>query len=166
MNSLAYATIAYNIFVNTSLPLEDREKIRKEVLQALERYRYMFEVIVYSERYFHGPYISRALSIVLIPKEEYNVSTRLVYRNVVERGKWYVHLSRMVPLHTVDSDAELVSRGFVKNVNIALSVLAWLKLPLDPDMDGALLVKVEKPKYRGTALSIELLKLLAELGGS
>ena len=149
VNSLAYATIAYNIYVNPSLPPEKREEVRKEVLRALERYRYMFEVIEYGERYFHGPYISRAPSIVLIPKEGYNVSTRLAYRNIVERGKWYVHSSKgMVLLHVVDSDAEFVSRSIVKNVDIAPSVLAWLKLPLDPDMDGVPLVKVKKPRYR------------------
>ena len=130
VNSLAYATIAYNIYVNPSLPPEKRKEVRKEVLRALERYKYMFEVIEYGERYFHGPYISRAPSLVLIPREGYNVSTRLAYRNIIERGKWYVHSSRgMVLLHSVDSDAELVSRGFVKNVDIAPSVLAWLKPP-------------------------------------
>ena len=149
VNSRAYATIAYNIYVNPSLPPKNREEIRKEILRALEKYRYMFDVIEYGERYFHGPYVSRAPSIVSIPKEGYNVSTRLAYRNVVEKGKWYVHSTRgMVLLHAIDSDAELIPRDDIKNVDIAPSVLAWLNLPLDPDMDGAPLVKVEKPKFR------------------
>ena len=149
VNSRAYATIAYNIYVNLSLPREEREEIRREILRTLEGYRYMFEVIEYGERYFHGPYTSRAPSIVLIPRDGYNVSTRLAYRNVVERGKWYVHSSRgMILLHTIDSDVDLDSRSIVRNVDIAPSVLAWLGLPLDPDMDGVPLVRVRKPRYR------------------
>jgi len=148
-NSRAYATIAYNIYVNPSLPPENREEVRKELLRVLERYRYMFDIIEYGERYFHGHYVSRAPSLVLIPKEGYNVSTRLAYRNVVEKGKWYVHSTRgMILLHAIDSDAELIPRDDIKNVDIAPSVLAWLNLPLDPDMDGAPLVKIEKPKFR------------------
>ena len=149
VNSEAYFTISYNIYTNPRLPSKRRDELRQKIMLMLQKYRYMFNIIEYGDKYFHGPYVSRAPDIVVIPREGYNVSTRLIYTDIIEEGKWYVHSSHgMLMLHTIDSDGEFIKKDKIKNVDIAPTVLAWLGLPLDPDMDGTPLVKISKSRYR------------------
>ena len=59
----------------------------------------------------------------------FNASTRIIYRNVIEKGKWYARSLRgMFLYHTIDNDLEFTSKNRIRNVNITLTVLAYLGL--------------------------------------
>ena len=148
--SLAYATISYNLYVNPGLEGEERRRVVETVLRALSEYRDMFEVLDLGQNVFRGPFSDRAPTIFMVPKRGFNVSTRLFYRNVVERGRWYVHSSRgFIAMTLLDGyELEVTHRESVRNVDIAPTALAWISAALDPDMDGAPLIRVEKPRYR------------------
>ncbi len=137
--SKAFFMSAYSLFVNRSLPREERERIAETVLRELGRYREMFRVLKRGRDYFWGPYVDRAPDVVTVPREGYNVTTRLIYRSIVEDGRWFVHSPRgMLALSTVggDSAPRLPTGRLPATTDVAPTVLAWLGLPLDPVFDG------------------------------
>jgi len=138
--SRAFFTSAYSLYTNPGLPPEEREAIAERLLGELGRYRHMFRVLARGRDYFWGPTVDKAPDIVVVPREGYNVTTRLMYRRVVEQGRWYVHSPRgALVLDTVDSPGptpQLPPRRPVTTMDIAPTVLAWLGLPLDPGFDG------------------------------
>ncbi len=150
-NSKAFMTISYNLYVNPLLPERERKQLKEYIIKTLLKYKYMFQWLGYGQEYFWGPYTSRAPDIVLIPREGYNVTTRVFYRNVVDKGKWYVHSTTgFIAINLGMLDVELSRRDKPLNYDIAPTILAYLSLPLDPDMDGKPLIKVngKKIKYR------------------
>ena len=86
-NSVVFATIAYNLYINRKLPLSERQRIKARVMSILNAYKNMLGKVAYGEKYFWGPYTYRAPDIVILPGKGYNISTRLFYKSVVERGK-------------------------------------------------------------------------------
>lgn len=138
--SKAFFTSAYSLYVNPALPREEKVKIREQLLGELARYRGMLRVLARGDEYFWGPHVDRAPDIVTVPREGYNISTRLMYKNIVEKGRWYVHSPRgAMILDTVDSPGPLPRLPRDRppaTMDIAPTVLAWLGLPLDPGFDG------------------------------
>ncbi len=149
VNSKAFMTISYNLYINPLLPEREREQLREQLIKTLLKYNYMFQWLGYGQDYFWGPYTSRAPDIVLIPREGYNVTTRVFYRNIVEKGKWYVHSTTgFIAMNLEMLNAELGKKDNPLNYDITPTALAHLSLPLDPDMDGKPLIKVDENKIR------------------
>jgi len=137
--SKAYFTSAYSVYTNPGLPPEERERVASQVLSILQRYRGMLRVVARGRDYFWGPHVDRAPDVVVIPGEGYNVTTRLAYRSVVEKGRWYVHGPRgMLVLDAPDGGTRprLPAERPPFSMDVAPTVLAWLGLPLDPGFDG------------------------------
>ena len=139
--SKAFFTSAYSLYTNPSLPPEERRRVADQLLSELEKYRPMLRVLARGRDYFWGPRVGRAPDIVTVPREGYNITTRLMYRSVTEKGRWYVHspMGALV-LDAVDTPGpvpRLPGRRPPATMDIAPTVLAWLGLPLDPGFDGA-----------------------------
>lgn len=143
--SKAFMTVAYAVYINPRLPSKERILIRQEVYRAFTRYRTFLEKIEYGDKFFWGPYINRAPDLVLVPRQGYTITTRLMYRDVVEKGRWYVHSnSGVLVMYTEDGDVSFTGNksSLPKTVDIVPTILVYLGLPLDPDMDGRPLVNV------------------------
>lgn len=140
--SVAFATIAYNLYINRKLPINERRRIRTELITALTKFKELLEKIEYGEKYFWGPYIERAPDILLLPRKGYNISTRLFYKSVIEEGKWFVHSNKGFIAIYAQNDANLaIGTGTLKSTTIVPTVLSYLNLPIDPYMDGKPLIK-------------------------
>ena len=162
--SKAYFTSAYSVYTNPGLPREERERVASRVLELLQRYRGMLRVAARGREFFWGPHVDRAPDVVVIPREGYNVTTRLAYRSVVEKGRWYVHGPRgMLILDAVgagDASPRLPEERPPFSMDVAPTVLAWLGLPLDPGFDGEPLLEGVKPGELGR----RSYRVLARLG--
>jgi len=165
--SIAFATISYNLYVNRKLPPSQRLKIRNTIIQMLENCKDMFDVIAPGEHYFWGPYVDRAPDIVLLPRKGFNVSTRLFYKSVVEKGKWYVHSSKgFIAIYINDRDHEINEiieflfdrKKSLKSTIIVPLVLYHLNLPLDPYMDEFHQLKT------GGKVRLKAYRVLAKIG--
>jgi len=158
--SKAYATIAYNVYVNPALSEEEKKATLEKVMNLLKEYGDMLDVLKKGDEYFKGPYVSRAPSVVIIPKEGTNISTRLMYRNVIEHGKWYIHSSYgTLLMKDIDGDTRFnIPSDTVRNVDVATTVLAYVGLPLDPDMDGSVLIEGRQINYRRYRPAYAILK--------
>ncbi len=174
LNSKAFMTISYNLYINPLLSSSERSTLRELVIKELSKYTYMFEWLGYGKDYFWGPYVNRAPDIVLIPRKGYNVSTRVFYRNIVEKGRWYVHSTRgFIALNINTIDVDIRSNVSPSNYDIAPTILVYLGIPLDPDMDGEPLIssggsKLKHKRYLGVfriAKRISLTSRLQALAG-
>ncbi|ALL01986.1 hypothetical protein Pyrde_1943 [Pyrodictium delaneyi] len=151
-SSMAFMTTSYNVYVNPRLGREVRQRVRSTVLEAFRRYSDMLSVVEYGDRFFWGPYVGRAPDVVVIPRDGFNVTTKLMYRRVVEDGRWYVHSSRgMLALYTNDGDVGVRLPGdrLPSTADIVPTVLAFLGLPLDPEFDGEPLLEGVDPGRLG-----------------
>jgi len=146
-NSKAYMTISYNIYINPKITSDERFLLKSMIMKELRKYENMLQIIEYGSKYFKGPYISRAPDIIIIPKEGYNITTRLSYNKVIEKGKWYIHSIR--GFIAIKADVQYITKYInIRNYDITPTILAHLQLPLDPDIDGKVLIKTIKHNYR------------------
>lgn len=154
--SIAFATISYNLYISRRLPLSQRLQVKNAIIQVLRGYRDMLDTIVYGEHYFWGPYVNRAPDVVLLPRKGFNISTRLFYRSIVEKGKWYIHSNKgFIAIHIEDDESSEIMEAISDRTRILRStaitplVLYYLNLPLDPYMDESIQIKLgEKVKQK------------------
>jgi len=133
--SVAYMASLYYIYVNRRLNETNRIAVREKIISSLSSIKEYFTVVMPGNEFFRGPYARRAPDIVLIPREGFTVSPRLLSKKIVDRGMWYVHSPNglatiYVPNLTADKNVEITQLDLVP------TALAYLDLPVPHDADG------------------------------
>ncbi len=147
IESKAYMTVSYNLYVNPSLHPHEREKVLLSIIKLFSPLRNLFKTIARGENLFHGPKTRYAPDLVLIPKDGVNISTRLLSNKLVERGKWYVHSTTgFIALNVKPRSSR------PRSLDIVPTVLSHLGIPLPNDCDGTPLLinaKISTRNYLG-----------------
>jgi len=163
-NSKAYMTISYNIYINPKVSQNERSQIRNYVINELRKYEHIIQTLQLGDKYFKGPCVNKAPDIIVIPREGCNITTRLGYKEILEKGKWYIHSTKGFIAIKIDEDNNVIRSNvtIIRNYDITPTVLGYLHLPLDLDMDGTVLTvdKAFKPKYHWYSKYYKLLKRL------
>ncbi len=155
--SLAFMTTSYTVYTNPTLPKGEKRRIAERVISLFKHHGGdMLHLVERGDRVFWGPHLDRAPDVVVIPRDGYNITTKLIYKRIVEEGRWYVHsLHGLLALDLVDGgrhQPRLPAGRLPRSTEIAPTVLAHLGLPLDPEMDGSPLLdpqpKLPRRSYR------------------
>ena len=141
VNSKAFMTISYNLYLNPGLSPQERRIVLDKILSLYDSIGGLLKDIIMGKRAFKGPYSENAPDIILIPKEGVNISTRLLSNKVIEKGKWYIHSN----VGFIALNMEPCASEF-RDVDIAPTVLAYLGLPIPADIDGSIIIPIKPTK--------------------
>lgn len=142
--SIAYMPTPYYIYINKKLNKNTKTRVSKKIVMELKKVGEYFKVLEAGKEFFKGPYSHNAPDIVIIPKEGFTTSARLLSRKIIDKGTWNIHSSKgLAVVYTSDINKEKPVR--ITQLDLVPTALSYLGVPLPHDLDGHFVPGIIKP---------------------